>query len=154
MKKISCPKCKKSSKYLFPSRLWSWYFCLDHYDNYDEVCSLPTNQTIIDLLLVLHCIRVFVLYCMQLFWKRLSEKVHSTSIVGGIEFILFFQFKKFKKMAREVMPHVCLRVLKKRNKSRFDSYSVRNSVLNSVNIDHRPYYLSCTFFSDNGPFTK
>ena len=31
-------------------------------------------------------------------------------------------------MAREAM-NVCLRVLKKSNKSRFDSYSVRNSVL-------------------------
>ena len=32
---------------------------------------------------------------------------------------------------------VCLRVLKKNNKSRFDSYSVREQC-----IDHIPYYLS------------
>ena len=32
---------------------------------------------------------------------------------------------------------VCLRGLKESNKSRFDSYSVKNK-----NIDHIPYYLS------------
>ena len=32
---------------------------------------------------------------------------------------------------------VCLRVLKERNKSRFDSYSVRNSVLNISHITFR-----------------
>ena len=36
--------------------------------------------------------------------------------------------KKFEKMAREAMD-LCLKVLKKSNKTKFDSYSVRNSVL-------------------------
>ena len=39
-------------------------------------------------------------------------------------------------MAREAM-NVCLRVLKKSNKSRFDSYSVRNSVLIISHITFR-----------------
>ena len=39
-------------------------------------------------------------------------------------------------MAREAMD-VCLRVLKESNKSRFDSYSVRNSVLNISHITFR-----------------
>ena len=39
-------------------------------------------------------------------------------------------------MARAAMD-VCLRVLKESNKSRFDSYSVKNKC-----IDHIPYYLS------------
>ena len=45
-------------------------------------------------------------------------------------------------MAREAMD-VCLRVLKESNKSRFDRYSVRNSIL-------IPYHLSgftCTYFA-------
>ena len=36
--------------------------------------------------------------------------------------------KKFERMAREAMG-ICLLVLKESNKSRFDSYSVRNSIL-------------------------
>ena len=44
--------------------------------------------------------------------------------------------KKFQRMAREAMD-VCLRGLKESNKSRFDSYSVKNKC-----IDHIPYYLS------------
>ena len=39
-----------------------------------------------------------------------------------------YKLGKFERMAREAMG-VCLRVLKESNKSRFDSYSVRNSVL-------------------------
>ena len=85
--------------------------------------------------------------CIQLFRERLSEKVHATTpkgIVGGFECTVFS--KKFEKMAGEAMD-VCLRVLKESNKSRFDSYSVRNSVLNIF-----PYYLSGlsrAHFSDN-----
>ena len=44
--------------------------------------------------------------------------------------------KKFEKMAREATD-ICLRVLKESNKSRFDSYSVKNKC-----IDDIPYYLS------------
>ena len=65
--------------------------------------------------------------CIQLFRERLSEKAHATiGIVGGFEFTVLS--KKFERMAREAMD-TCLRVLKESNKSRFDSYSVRNSVL-------------------------
>ena len=44
--------------------------------------------------------------------------------------------KKFQRMVRKVMD-ICLLVLKKSNKSRFDSYSVRNKC-----IEHIPHYLS------------
>ena len=43
-------------------------------------------------------------------------------------FLIHCFSKKFQTMAREAMD-VCLRVLKESNKSRFDSYSVRKSVL-------------------------
>ena len=65
----------------------------------------------------------------QLFRERLSGKVHATilkGIVGGFEFS-FFQ-RNLKELARKAM-EMCLRVLKKSNNSRIDSYSVRNSVL-------------------------
>ena len=51
--------------------------------------------------------------------------------------------KKFGRMAGEAMD-VCLRVVKESNKSRFDSYSVRKSVLI---ISHRDCQVH--FFSDN-----
>ena len=66
---------------------------------------------------------------MQLFQERLSGEVQATiqkGIVGSFEFIV--PSKKFERMAREAMD-ACLQVLKESNKSRFDSYSVRNSVL-------------------------
>ena len=55
--------------------------------------------------------------------------MHATTpkgIVGGFEFTVFS--KKIERMAREAMD-ICLRELKESNKSRFDSYSVGNSVL-------------------------
>ena len=45
--------------------------------------------------------------------------------------------EKFERTAREAID-VCLQLLKESNKIRFDSCSVRNSVL----VDHIPYYLS------------
>ena len=45
--------------------------------------------------------------------------------------------EKFERTAREAID-VCLRLLKESNNIRFDSCSVRNSVL----VDHIPYYLS------------
>ena len=54
--------------------------------------------------------------------------------------------KKFERMAREAMD-VCLLLLKENNKSRFDSFSVRNSVFI---IPILPFgIVACTFFSDN-----
>ena len=71
----------------------------------------------------------------QLFRERLSENVHATIpivIVGGFEFTVF----QFERMAREATD-TCLRVLKESNKSKFDSYSVRNSVLIISHITFR-----------------
>ena len=56
--------------------------------------------------------------------------------------------KKFERMAQEVVD-VCLRVLKGSSKKRFDSYSVRNSVLIISQItfrDFRVLILPTTFF--------
>ena len=53
---------------------------------------------------------------------------------------------KFERMAREAMD-VCFRVLKESNKSRFDSYSVRNSVLITSQITFRNFRVH--IFSDN-----
>ena len=49
-------------------------------------------------------------------------------------------------MAKEAMD-ICLRVLKESNKSRFNSYSVRNSVLNMSHITFRDCRVH--IFSDN-----
>ena len=42
---------------------------------------------------------------------------------------------------------LCLKVLKESNKTKFDSHSVRNSVLIMSHITFRD--VACTFFSDN-----
>ena len=86
---------------------------------------------------------------LQLFRERLSGKVHATilkGIVGGFEFP-FFQ-RNLKELARKAM-EMCLRVLKESNKSRFDSYSVRNSVLIISHITFRDCRVH--IFSDNLP---
>ena len=54
--------------------------------------------------------------------------------------------KKFERMAGEAVD-ICLRVLKESNKSRFDSYSVRNSVLIISHITFRDCRVH--MFSDN-----
>ena len=54
--------------------------------------------------------------------------------------------KKFERMAGEALD-ICLRVLKESNKSRFDSYSVRNSVLIISHITFRDCRVH--IFSDN-----
>ena len=78
-----------------------------------------------------------LLFRLQLFRERLSEKVHATipkGIVGGFEFSVFQ--RNLKELARKAM-EMCLRVLKENNKSRFDSYSRQEQ-----SIDHIPCYLS------------
>ena len=94
------------------------------------------------------CITTVVI---QLFRKRLSEKVHATipkGIVGGFEFTVLQ--RNLKELARKAMK-MCLRVLTESNKSRFDSYSRQEQC-----IDHIPYYLSglsrAHFFRQ--PFSK
>ena len=64
--------------------------------------------------------------------------------VGGFEFTVLS--KKFERMAAEAMD-ICLRVLKESNKSKFDSYSVRNSVLLISHITFRDCRVH--IFSDN-----
>ena len=83
-----------------------------------------------------------------LFRERSSEKVQATIPKGIVECFWVHCFsKKFERLARAAMDG-CLRVLKESNKSRFDSYSVRNSVLIISHIT----FLDCRvhiFFSDN-----
>ena len=52
-----------------------------------------------------------------------SARDHPETYCGSVW--VHFSSKKFERMVREVMD-VCLRVLKKSNKSRFDSYRIRN----------------------------
>ena len=83
----------------------------------------------------------------QLFRERLSGKVLATilkGIMGGFEFP-FFQ-RNLKELVREAM-EMCLRELKESNKNRFDSYSVRNSVLIISHITFRDCRVHS--FSDN-----
>ena len=83
----------------------------------------------------------------QLFRERLSEKVHKTipkGIAGDFEFTIFSM--KFERMAQKAMD-IHLQVLKERNKSSFDSNSVRNSVLIMSHITSRDCHMH--IFSDN-----
>ena len=71
--------------------------------------------------------------------------MHATipkGIVGGFEFSVFQ--RNLKELARKAM-EMCFRVLKERNKSRFDSYSRQEQC-----IDHIPILplgiVACTFF--------
>ena len=84
---------------------------------------------------------------MQLFWERLSFEVHATTpkgIVGGFEFTVF---QRNLKEWQERPWTLSLQMLKERSKSRFDSYSVRNSVLSISHIT----FPDCRvhIFSDN-----
>ena len=84
----------------------------------------------------------------QLFRDRLSDKVHATTPIkgnlGGFEFTVF---QRNLKEWHERSWTVCLRVLKESNKSRFDSYSVGNSVLIISHITLRDCRVH--IFSDN-----
>ena len=62
------------------------------------------------------------------FRERLSQKKHTTIPKGIVGDLSSLFFKEIYKNGREVMD-VCLRVLKKSNKSRFDSYNAKNGVL-------------------------
>ena len=63
-------------------------------------------------------------------------------------FLVHCSSKKFERMAQEAMD-VCLQVLKESNKSRFDSYSVRNSKMIVSHITFRDCHIH--IFSDNLP---
>ena len=78
----------------------------------------------------------------SLAWKWLSCEVLCTAISRKVvgksardnperyygRFCVLCSSQKFETMAREAM-NICLLVLKESSKSKFDSYSVRNSVL-------------------------
>ena len=85
--------------------------------------------------------------CLQLFRERLSEKVHAIipkGIVSGFEFTVLS--KKFERMA--ALANICpWPLVKESKKSRFDSYSVRNSVLLISHITFRDCRVH--IFSDN-----
>ena len=67
-------------------------------------------------------------------YTAISNKVVAKSARDNPErdcgwfWVIYSSSKKFKRMAREAL-EVCLWVLKESNKSRFDGYCVRNSVL-------------------------
>ena len=71
-------------------------------------------------------------------WRHHRGTAISRKVVGKIArdnperycgwFLVYCFSMKFQRMAREAID-VCLRLLKESNKSRFNSYSVRNSVL-------------------------
>ena len=88
-----------------------------------------------------------VAFHIQLFRERLSENVHATIPERYCGWFWIHRFsKRFERMTREAMD-VCLRVLKESNKSRFDSYVVRNSVLITSHITIRDCRVHS--FSDN-----
>ena len=91
------------------------------------------------------------LFYIQLFRERLSEKVHATNpkgIVGGFELTVFQRnLKEWQERPSAEAVDICLRVLKESNKSRFDSYSVGNSVLIISHITFRDCRVH--MFSDN-----
>ena len=88
-----------------------------------------------------------VAFQIQLFRERLLEKVYATIPERYCRWFWIHCFsKKFKRTTREAMD-VCLRVLKESNKSRFDSYSVRNSALIISHVTFRDCRLH--IFSDN-----
>ena len=84
----------------------------------------------------------------QLFWGRLSDKVHATTpkgIAGG------FEFTVFQRNLKE-WQNIHLQVVKEINKSRFNSYSARNSVLI---ISHITFWDShMHIFSDNSSWNS
>ena len=87
----------------------------------------------------------------QLFRERLSENVHATNpkgIVGGFELTVFQRnLKEWQERPSAEAVDICLWVLKESNKTRFDSYSVRNSVLTISHITFRDCRVH--MFSDN-----
>ena len=74
-------------------------------------------------------------------YTAISRKVVGKSARDNPErycgwFLVHCSSKKFERMALETMG-ICLRVRKESNKSRFDSYSIRNSVLLISHITFR-----------------
>ena len=116
-----------------------------------KIGSLLTNITLIDFLLIVSTISYGRDVLTGYSYKAISRKVVGKSARDNPEwycrwFLVNCFPKKFQTMERETMD-VCLRVLKESNKSRFDSYSVRNSVLIISHIAFRDCRVHS--FSDN-----
>ena len=76
----------------------------------------------------------------QLFRERLSDNVHATTPKGIVDGFEFTVFQRNLKEWQE-RPWTCLRVVEESNNGRFDSYSVRNSVLNISHVTFRDCHL-------------
>ena len=83
-----------------------------------------------------HCGDSYVSVRLQLSRKVVGKSAHDNPERYCGWFWIHCFSKKFERMTREAMD-VCLRVLKESNKSRFDSYSVRHSVLIISHITFR-----------------
>ena len=81
----------------------------------------------------------------QLFRERLSEKVHATIPKGRVAFSSLF-FKEISNNGKRGHGRMFASA-KESNKSRFDSYSIRNSVLSISHITFRDCRVHS--FSDN-----
>ena len=81
------------------------------------------------------------------YFEKGVRKSHATVSKGGW-FWVRCSSKKFERMAWQAMDlHVCLRTLKEINKSRFDSFGVRDSALI---ISHMTFWNCCIqIFCDN-----
>ena len=91
-------------------------------------------------------IQAYTAISRKVVWK--SARNHTERYCGWL--LIYCSSKKFERMAREAMD-LCLRVLKESNKSRFDSYSVRNSVLIISHITFRDCRVHTFFWQ---PFSK
>jgi len=86
-------------------------------------------------------------HSMQLFWERLSEKLHATivqGIVGGFEYTILQ--RNLREWHERPWTYIC-KLLTESNKSRYDSCSVRNGVLIISHITFRDCRMH--IFSDN-----
>ena len=73
----------------------------------------------------------------QLFRERLSEKKLATTPKGIVGDFGFTLLQRHRQEWHGMFAMLCLRVLKESNKRRFDSYSIRNSVLIISHITFR-----------------
>ena len=147
---------------------WEWFFfirVLDLRINFCWSCVRPEEDFggVFDLIMMKNFDLVFDLRMMVVCWRP-QKHLFSSCITIEKDLVLFptlhrfFDIperysgwflvhcfsNKFQRMTREAMD-ICLRGLKERNKSRFDSYSVRNNVLSTPIL---PFgIVACTVFA-------